>query len=197
MCSKCHCCSVHNEENINHIFIQSDLAKHVWSYFKDYGVQMAENSVQSLIFKNASYIHQQTSYDLFILAAMAHSLWEMWKARNVAKYDGKVIHKQQVLQHIIFQVKYICSAANLKEPVNTNRYILEQFGINSQSTAPIQLKIIKWSHPPWPSLKLNTDGACKINGDSGGGGIIRDNRGNSLLAFSHYYGKSNSLIAEA
>lgn len=51
--------------------------------------------------------------------------------------------------------------------------------------------------PPWPFLKLNTDGAHKAEDLSGGGGVIRDHKGNVLLAFSHFYGQANSLIAEA
>lgn len=59
------------------------------------------------------------------------------------------------------------------------------------------MKLIKWRFLPWPHLKLNTDGASKQTGDSGGGSVIRDSHGSALLAFSHYYVPRNSIMAEA
>lgn len=70
-------------------------------------------------------------------------------------------------------------------------------GIAIQTPNAPQLKIIRWISPPWPSFKLNSDGACKQNGISGGGGVIRNFKGDIILAYSHYYGHTNSLIAEA
>lgn len=44
---------------------------------------------------------------------------------------------------------------------------------------------------------MNTDGASKGNpGPSGGGGVIRNELGDVIFAFSHYYGETDSLIAE-
>ncbi|MQM22166.1 hypothetical protein Taro_055214, partial [Colocasia esculenta] len=44
---------------------------------------------------------------------------------------------------------------------------------------------------------LNVDGAGKGNpGECGGGGCIRDRRGHVYVAFAHYYGFENSMLAE-
>lgn len=46
-------------------------------------------------------------------------------------------------------------------------------------------------------LKLNTDGASKTSGLLGGGGLIRNSKGDILFAFSHFYGTTTSIIVEA
>ena len=57
--------------------------------------------------------------------------------------------------------------------------------------------LIKWIQPPHNVLKLNTDGCSKGNpGISGGGEVLRDARGNLLLAFSCSFGLATSLQAE-
>lgn len=43
-------------------------------------------------------------------------------------------------------------------------------------------------------LKLNTDGASKTSGLLGGGGLIRNSKGDILFAFSHFYGTTTSII---
>ncbi|XP_043720732.1 uncharacterized protein LOC122668203 [Telopea speciosissima] len=50
--------------------------------------------------------------------------------------------------------------------------------------------------PPFSSLKLNVDGACKGNpGVGGGGGIIRNTEGRVIAAFANFYGECTNSIA--
>ncbi|MQL97989.1 hypothetical protein Taro_030692 [Colocasia esculenta] len=59
-----------------------------------------------------------------------------------------------------------------------------------------QVKLIRWI-PPIHHFCLNVDGASKGNpGICGGGGCIRDTKGDILVAFAHFYGEGNSIIAE-
>ncbi|MQL86663.1 hypothetical protein Taro_019195 [Colocasia esculenta] len=59
-----------------------------------------------------------------------------------------------------------------------------------------QLKLIRWI-PPILHYCLSVDGASKGNpGDCGGGGCIRDRNGTVLVAFAHFYGHGNNMIAE-
>ncbi|MQL94423.1 hypothetical protein Taro_027075 [Colocasia esculenta] len=59
------------------------------------------------------------------------------------------------------------------------------------------IKLVRWM-PPINGYCLNVDGACKGNpGDYGGGGCIRDRGGSVLVAFAHFYGTGNSMVAES
>lgn len=153
--------------------------------------------MSTFICQNVLSTHQKTAHGLFILAVIEYGHWEIWKARNKAKYDGRSMSNSRILHRIIYQVKSLCNIANLKEADNNKMKCLGDFGICTRAISNSQLRVIRWMQPLWPSLKLNTDGACKSNGESGGGGVIRDSRGNTIFAFSHFYGTANSLIAEA
>lgn len=61
-----------------------------------------------------------------------------------------------------------------------------------------KVSVVKWIRPPSLSLKLNTYGCSKGNpGPSGGGGLLRNDLGMVLLAFSVDLGLCSSLEAEA
>ena len=58
-------------------------------------------------------------------------------------------------------------------------------------------KIVRWCRPPLGVFKLNTDGCSRGNpGRAGGGGILRDDKGNFLLTFSSFFGNGTSIQAE-
>ncbi|XP_059064200.1 uncharacterized protein LOC131856426 [Cryptomeria japonica] len=54
----------------------------------------------------------------------------------------------------------------------------------------------RWSTPPPPWLKLNFDSAAR-SGFAAGGGIIRDNMGNLVLAYARNFDSVSSNMAEA
>ncbi|KAH0690823.1 hypothetical protein KY289_018181 [Solanum tuberosum] len=56
--------------------------------------------------------------------------------------------------------------------------------------------ILTWIKPPPLRVKLNSDGSCS-NGQSGGGGIIRDQKGDFIFAYSIPLGNGTSNTAEA
>ncbi|MQM23776.1 hypothetical protein Taro_056845, partial [Colocasia esculenta] len=60
-------------------------------------------------------------------------------------------------------------------------------------------KVAKWFTPPKGRLKLNVDGAFKMTtNEAGGGGILRDHKGNMSCAFAKpYYHLKSSLATEA
>lgn len=55
---------------------------------------------------------------------------------------------------------------------------------------------VTWIKPPALKVKLNSDGSC-LNGHCGGGGIIRDQQGNFIVAYSISLGNGTSNTAEA
>jgi len=55
---------------------------------------------------------------------------------------------------------------------------------------------VAWIKPPPFRVKLNSDGSC-VEGQCGGGGIIRDQEGNFIFAYTISLGARTSNIAEA
>lgn len=181
---------------MNHLFLHSDLASNIWSHFSSAGLPLEGNSITAFIYNAANSAQLKSAYGLLTLAVIGYGCWNIWRARNSMRYEEKILHKRRVLYQTLSQIKTVCVNANLKEDDACKRQILDTLGISAHSQNGAQLKIVKWLSPPWPFLKLNSDGACKSDGISGGGGVIRDHSGNVLLAYSHFYGKSNSLVAE-
>ncbi|KAL0292126.1 UNVERIFIED_CONTAM: hypothetical protein Sradi_7002000 [Sesamum radiatum] len=57
--------------------------------------------------------------------------------------------------------------------------------------------VVKWRKPDPPKVKLNTDGASKgSSGLAGAGGIIRDYRGYTIVAFQEFLGTATNTLAE-
>ncbi|OIT30843.1 putative ribonuclease h protein, partial [Nicotiana attenuata] len=55
---------------------------------------------------------------------------------------------------------------------------------------------VRWLRPPAQIVKLNSDGSC-TNGQCGGGGIIRNQKGKFIMAYSIPLGEGTSNYAEA
>ncbi|KAL0297130.1 UNVERIFIED_CONTAM: hypothetical protein Sradi_6765100 [Sesamum radiatum] len=57
--------------------------------------------------------------------------------------------------------------------------------------------IVRWIKPRGHGMKLNTDGASKgSTGLAGAGGIIRDARGHTIVAFQEFLGLATNTFAE-
>lgn len=56
--------------------------------------------------------------------------------------------------------------------------------------------MVTWIKPPLLSIKLNSDGSC-INGNCGGGGVIRTCAGDLIMAYSIPMGRCTSNSVEA
>ncbi|KAL4282415.1 hypothetical protein GQ457_03G019760 [Hibiscus cannabinus] len=55
---------------------------------------------------------------------------------------------------------------------------------------------VPWSPPHLGFLKFNVDGACSKDGQCGVGGVLRDDKGVTLMKFSHSVGTGSTLLAE-
>ncbi|XP_075098808.1 uncharacterized protein LOC142175727 [Nicotiana tabacum] len=56
--------------------------------------------------------------------------------------------------------------------------------------------MVKWLKPPPVFMKLNSDGSC-LDGNCGGGGIVRGSDGCLIMAYSLPLGQGTSNTAEA
>ncbi|KAL0405928.1 UNVERIFIED_CONTAM: putative ribonuclease H protein [Sesamum latifolium] len=66
-----------------------------------------------------------------------------------------------------------------------------------ESEKAMQPRLVRWSFPDYGWVKLNSDRASKGNpGDSGAGGILRDQDGTVMVAFSKFLGEKTNVYAE-
>lgn len=122
-------------------------------------------------------------------------LWNIWLWRNQAKYEGTRCSRNKLCADIVRQLHSILSAQfpRLSFPLDWTE-IWDSVLLHRKKFSAC---FVKWVLPPWPFIKLNTDGCAKGQASlAAGGGIFRDSSSNILLAFSTYFGPMSSLEAE-
>ncbi|XP_026437277.1 uncharacterized protein LOC113335447 [Papaver somniferum] len=120
-------------------------------------------------------------------------IWNIWLARNGKVYQNQVQTPQQTfhISLLLSQEYWWATKHNLFTP--------EANGQQLERTKPI--KWIKWEAPTNQWLKINTDGATKMDGIgtpevAGAGWICRDDRGSVIMAMATPIGKTSAIIAE-
>ncbi|KAI0491988.1 hypothetical protein KFK09_026251 [Dendrobium nobile] len=160
LASKCLCCS--NVEDINHLFINGQIARKVWSYF----ILMTS--------KNVVYIPDNLfeMVDSWFIPKKGHIfnlipiliLWYIWKARNEAKHDNIKMDEIRIIDNVkrkiiqLYNCKVISSKAFYK-----CKNIGVDLGIQLEvDTSDYVDSFVYWIKPHHPFVKLNTDGSVGI-----------------------------------
>ncbi|MQL99615.1 hypothetical protein Taro_032342 [Colocasia esculenta] len=196
--SRCSCCTVHCSEDLNHLFISSDLAHSLWGWVTpilDLNVSTYAN-ITTRLWQNLSQCNPATPAGFISLYASTLVIWEIWRARCRMRFDGERPSISRITQNIRYMINSSLNMQMFKNP-SSERYLRDVhcFSINLKIKEK-SFKLVRWILPD-TGLVLNVDGASKGNpGISGGGGCIRDSSGNFLFAFAHYYGFGSSLVAE-
>lgn len=93
LASKCLCCSEHDKESLDHLFIKSELAMEVWNDF-DRFFNIRSFPIQSRRF-NRSRRKSQVGYVTSMLPIF--SVWELWKGR---KFENEISQPAAIIQLI-------------------------------------------------------------------------------------------------
>ncbi|GAA0159743.1 hypothetical protein LIER_16451 [Lithospermum erythrorhizon] len=195
LASKCQFCG--SGENIDHIFIECEMAKSVWQYLHDlFGIQYKNYSSPFHLLINWLDKSPIVGHIRMVIACIA--LWAIWEGRHKNKNEDRVISKATILSRIFQQIKLLGDGGIFK-PVNWrgDLHRVTSFGCNLRVESPSLPRVVKWTKPPDGHFKLNTDGASKGNpGESGCGGILKDKEGSIIMAFGVYLGRETSIVAE-
>ena len=106
-------------------------------------------------------------------------LWNLWLRRNQVIFNPGTSLPNLSTLTLAFASEFFCLWGSGKNP-------------KVSQTIPV-----KWLLPPLGWAKLNTDGASSGNpGPAGGGGVIRDCRGDWVKGFSRSIGLASSVQAE-
>ena len=81
--------------------------------------------------------------------------------------------------------------------IHTIEFLPSQIYLTLKAPARLTQKLIRWERPAAGWLKLNTDGsASETLGVAGGGGVVRDERGNWVIGSARNTGRASSFTAE-
>ena len=123
--------------------------------------------------------------------------WNIWKARNRARFDDKVYSPNAICGFILDDVRHLFS---LKFPgySSTSPTWLGFYTSLASFHKPESFRLVKWLRPNPGESKLNTDGCSKGNpGRAGGGGVLCNSEGGILFALPTFFGHYTSIDAEA
>ncbi|WMV46065.1 hypothetical protein MTR67_039450 [Solanum verrucosum] len=109
--------------------------------------------------------------------------WNLWKNGCSAKYGGKQSSSARTKFMIFKDTSMLLNTVfpYLQWPNSWP----EMISYVQQCSQEIGVRPVIWNKPPVNYCKLNTDGSALANpGSIGGGGILRDQAGNIIFAFT-------------
>ncbi|KAK4719880.1 hypothetical protein R3W88_018218 [Solanum pinnatisectum] len=180
------CCDKPDQETRSHVFLKSDFANRIWSYFCSFaglnitGLQLRE---VIMLWSGANIKPDQKS---FYRAMPSFIIWELWKRRNNKKHEGKNISLPRVIHN-----------------VTRNMFMLTKVRRPSMQSRGSWTEILKAMEDYRPRVKgglniYNTDGASKENpGVSSYAFCLRNERGDIMYVEGACMENTTNTVAEA
>lgn len=141
LASKCLCCSEHDKESIDHLFIKSELAMEVWNYLdRLFNIRSFQtDSIQSRRF-NISRRKSQVGYVTSMLPIFA--VWELWKERNSRKFENEISQPAAIIQQITDWLKDCSQLLDIRSSGTfTDSILLDALHIHQARKLAIDFKI--------------------------------------------------------
>ncbi|XP_056692258.1 uncharacterized protein [Spinacia oleracea] len=174
-CCRCSC----DAETHLHLFRDCGDSSILWNFIFQRISVAKEVCLHS--FFNSNW-HQWMQYNLSLSTAwkvvFIMAVWHIWKARNRAVFELKMIKPFSVYN--AFYVDYR----------ETNSMVQTKVAGNWLQKAPA------WKPPAPGFLKLNIDGSWKEKDEAGGGGVFRSETGSWYIGFASKYNAITPLAAE-
>nr|XP_027067853.1 uncharacterized protein LOC113693523 [Coffea arabica] len=193
--SKCPYC-----DTLAHWFVECSLATQVWGKLEQL-LDIRAPSHHDIILKLQGWWSNISGKSA--MAKLSHIVplfvcWELWKARSWAIFDATTPSATHVVRQILRLIHLMALAHPLSLACMNDDRLLKRgvvpFLKKAKST---QVLSLAWAPPPASYVKLNIDGSSSGNPGNSGGGIIRDQHGHVLSAFSSFYGFRTNMQAKA
>nr|XP_027060692.1 uncharacterized protein LOC113687227 [Coffea arabica] len=125
--------------------------------------------------------------------------WGLWKARNMAVFEGVVLTPPQVCWNVQTLLHHLSQIRPFSRVTRDDGELVHSgLFLRLTSLKRVAPRWILWESPPEGFVKLNVDGSSLGNpGSSGAGGVFRDSGGNVLRGFSYFLGLRTNMEAEA
>ncbi|XP_055800361.1 uncharacterized protein LOC129869765 [Solanum dulcamara] len=194
--AQCYCCHRAGLDTIDHIFVSGNFARKVWSVFSDsLGISKEYTPLRNLMMRWWSSNYSIEVHKLILQATPIFICWNLWKNRGAIKYEGK--------QSNITRVIYSVFKDNFNLLSTTYSYISwpnswkELVLLVEKCTNEVNVSTVYWRKPSAHMVKLNTNASALHNpGKIGGRGLLRNNQGDLLFAFSTPFGEGTNNQSE-
>lgn len=199
MVSKCDCCMGRGYEDINHVLFAGDFAQQFWrKCAQAFGFPFRENVAwkenMKLWFRRASKSSQMG----VILGVFPTIItWKLWSRRCKLRMEGHAEMQDEVWYAVrLWLSRIMRKSSKFQKLAIGDQETMRALNILVVPLKPKQIHFIRWMKPKPGKLKLNTDG-CNLNnpGASGASGVLRDEQGNVVFAFSVNLGIGSSTAA--
>lgn len=191
----CLCCTVPLPETVQHLFIDGDMAKKVWSYFASAaGIQgpfiQIKQTVQKWRDVQGNEVFKNVMVDVPIII-----LWFLWKSRNTILHGGLYAYEKIIFDTTDTIHKFIYTRFSCFQELP--RYWPHIVEILERWQPRYSYKMVRWLYPPPDWYKCNTDGASKGNpGPSSAAFCVRNSAGDIIGAKGRSLSISTNLMAE-
>lgn len=147
--SKCWCCRTAQEESIEHLFLQSEIAVTVWRYFAE--VFQKTHHFKSILQLINIWKHGTSTRSLVgitVLGVFFYGIWEIWKHRCQAMFENVQMNAHQIIRLVLQHVQFLGLLSNPKrDSTFWEVNILEQLRIPNRQAVRRKGCWLKWNKP--------------------------------------------------
>ncbi|WMV32966.1 hypothetical protein MTR67_026351 [Solanum verrucosum] len=193
---KCFCCIQQGWDDVDHIFIQGHFAAHIWKFFSStMGVTFQQTPLSNYLLSWSDIQGKNEAHKTLIQTLPIVVCWNLWKNRCSAKYGNKKSSISRVKFMVLKDILHMLNTAFLyiQWPLKWPEVV----DIIESCKHDVKVTSVIWKTPPRNRYKLNTDSSALHNpGKIGGGGILRDEHGDIIYAFTIPLGEGTNNQAE-
>ncbi|XP_059306149.1 uncharacterized protein LOC132057525 [Lycium ferocissimum] len=165
--SKCICCRIPQNEELDHLFYAGQFATEIWSILcGPVGIPFTNKSYRQLITTWWQWKFKNPIQTLIGRIIPSITTWEIWRTRCGAKYGKERPNIKISLEKIAFIIAQVVQGQFKSIHPEPDWYKIIQimeFKFSCRTTT-----MVKWIKPPNSFVKINSDGSCK-DGQCGGG----------------------------
>ncbi|XP_058785059.1 uncharacterized protein LOC131659970 [Vicia villosa] len=192
MCSLCR----NSPESAQHIFFDCSFAKHLWNWLSTKIHCLPISSIRDYFsILKAGWSPQARLTVPSCFTTMFH---QIWKARNLARFEDKLTSWECYRSIIASQIKITGSNNSKFSNSDMNNFtVLKTFDIGMHPRPPQRCIEVFWSPPLAGWIKCNIDGLAKGSPmTSSCGDIFRNDMAGHMGSFCAYLNEGNSVSAE-
>ncbi|EOY16579.1 Uncharacterized protein TCM_035385 [Theobroma cacao] len=185
-------------ETVDHLFVGCISVKSLWyAWCKEWGFAWVMPTRFKELMTMWNAINVKASCDKIWRMAVFAITWTIWIGRNEVVFHNKVWDKELIWELIKLRVATWADArwkSNSRSILDLYRYPVESY--NQQKDRGQRPQTV-WERPEEGMIKFNVDGAAiGCPGDAGIGGLLKNEKGETLIKFSKAISRGDSNLAE-